>query len=248
MPDMQNNPITEIPTETPAYQITSVGIEFTGDMSFQEWKDLGTKLGDAGRCLGFLIGDWLNYGEGKGPRFYGAQKDENGEKPNIYTPAMRITGLDYGTLKNYASVAKNVKLSLRNYNLSWDHHRRIAPLKTDEEKQKWLRIADEERKKQDDKPMSARRLAKSIRLGRVAKPEDMMVSEIDRKRENMTYYVTRIVVLWGKFKRNGVVTPNDTDTMLNLIDELRPVLNIVQELRQGIDQAEGGGPAGSHLD
>ncbi|MBC2595659.1 hypothetical protein H5P28_15430 [Ruficoccus amylovorans] len=248
MPDMQNNPMTEIPTESPAYRISPMGIEFTGEVSFQEWTDLGKKLGDAGRCLGFLIGDWINYGEGKGPRFYGAEEDENGQKKNIYTPAMKITGLDYNTLSTYAGVARKVKFSMRVENLSFDHHRKVAPLKTDEEKRKWLRIANEERKKQDDKPMSARRLAKSILLGRVAKPEDMMVSEVDRKRENMTYYVTRIVVLWGKFKRNGVVTPDDTDTMLNLIDELRPVLNIVQELRQGIDQAEGGGAAGSHID
>jgi hypothetical protein len=248
MPDMQNNPMTEIPTESPAYRISPMGIEFTGEVSFQEWTDLGKKLGDAGRCLGFLIGDWINYGEGKGPRFYGAEEDENGQKKNIYTPAMKITGLDYNELAKFASVSRKVQFWLRRQNLGFEHHRKVAPLKTDEEKKKWLQIAEQERNKQNDKPMSARRLAKSILLGRVAKPEDMMVSEVDRKRENMTYYVTRIVVLWGKFKRNGVVTPDDTDTMLNLIDELRPVLNIVQELRQGIDQAEGGGVAGSHID
>ena len=235
---MQNNTITEITTETNAYRISPMGIEFTGELSFQEWAELGTKLGDAGRCLGFLIGDWLNYGDGKGPRYYGAQEDENGDKPNIYTPAMQITGLDYQTLKNYANVAGKVKLYLRKYNLSFYHHCKVAPLKSDEEKSKWLQIAEKERNKQNGKPMSARRLAKSILLGRVAKPEDMTVPENDRGRKNMTFYVTRIVVLWGQFKRKGVVTPEDTDTMLNIIDELRPVLEIDQELRQAISDAE----------
>lgn len=223
---MQNNTITEITTETNAYRISPMGIEFTGEVSFQEWKDLGGRLGNAGRSLGFLIGDWLNYGDGKG------------EWGNTYDNAMEITGLDYNELAKFASVSRKVQFWLRRQNLGFEHHRKVAPLKTDEEKSKWLQIAEKERNKQNGKPMSARRLAKSILLGRVAKPEDMTVPENDRGRKNMTFYVTRIVVLWGQFKRKGVVTPEDTDTMLNIIDELRPVLEIVQELRQAIRDAE----------
>lgn len=241
---MQNNNIAEIPTESSAFRITPVGIEFLADISFPEWEDLGAKLGNAGRSIGFLIGDWLNYGEGKGPRFYGAVEDENGEKPNIYTPAMKITKLDYQTLANYANVAKKVKFYSREYNLSFKHHSKVAPLKTDEEQQRWLRIAVKEGEKQNGKPMSSRRLAKSILLGRVAKPEDMVVPDDDKGRENMTFYVTRIVVLWGKFKRNGVVTPEDTDTMYNIIEELRPVYNILQELKEAIATAEAGNDEG----
>lgn len=235
---MQHNTITEIPIESPAYRITPVGIEFLTDLSYQEWAELGSKLGDAGRSLGFLIGDWFNYGEGKGPRFYGAEEDENGDKPNIYTPAMKITGLDYSTLSSYASVSRKVQFCLRKQNLSFSHHCKVAVLKTDEEKQKWLQIAEKERDRQNGKPMSARRLAKSILLGRVAKPEDLIVPEHKRGRKTMTFYVTRIQVLWGQFKRNGVVTPEDTDTMYNIIEELRPVYNILQELKDGIAKAE----------
>jgi len=227
MNDAPETAILEMPTESPAFRLSPVGIEFLGELDQQDWIELGTKLGNVGRSVGFLIGDWLNYGDGKG------------DWGNAYENAMSITGLDYGTLKNYASVAKKVQLSLRNDNLSWDHHRRVAPLKTDEEKKKWLKLAQKERDKQNGKPMSARRLAKSILLGRVAKPEDMSVPETDRKKENMTFFVTRIVVLWGKFKRKGVVSTDDVDTMRDVIDELQPVIDIVQELREAIAEVEG---------
>ena len=227
MNDAPETAILAMPTDSPAFRLSPVGIEFLGDLDQQEWTELGTKLGEAGRSIGFLIGDWLNYGNGRG------------EWGNTYENAMTITGLDYNTLAMYARVALKVQFSMRVLNLSFEHHRKVASLKTDEEKKKWLKVAQKERDKQNGKPMSARRLAKSILLGRVAKSEDMSVPETDRKKENMTFFVTRIVVLWGKFKRKGVVSLDDVDTMRDVIDELQPVIDIVQELREAIAEAEG---------
>lgn len=218
--------ILEMSTESPSFRLTPVGIEFLDELDQQQWAELGAKLGNAGRSIGFLIGDWLNYGDGKG------------EWGNAYDEAMRITGLDYGTLRNYASVANKVQLSLRNYNLSWEHHRKVAPLKTDEEKQKWLKVAEKERDKQKGKPMSARRLAKSILLGRVAKVEEMSVPENDRGMDNMTVHITRLIVLWGKLKRGGYLERTCPDDMLDLIDEFQPLLDIVQELRGTLDKIQ----------
>ena len=235
MSEEHETAIIEMTTESSAYRISPVGIEFLCELDQQAWSELGAKLGKAGRSIGFLIGDWLNYGEGKG------------EWGNAYESAMRITKLDYGVLRHYASVAKNVQLLTRVNNLSWDHHRKVAPLKTEEEKRKWLQVALQECDKQNGKPMSARRLAKSILLGRVAKVEEMSVPPNDRGIDNMSPHVTRIVVLWGKLKRSGYLGNTSVDDMLDLIDELQPVVDIVQELHEAVSEA-GGGPAGSHID
>lgn len=248
MPDMQNNPISEIPTESPAYRVSPMGIEFTGEVSFQEWTDLGKKLGDAGRCLGFLIGDWLNYGEGKGPRFYAAEEDENGDKPNIYTPAMNITKLDYQTLANYANVAKKVKFYSREYNLSFKHHCKVAPLKTDEEQQKWLRVAVKEGEKQGGKPMSSRRLAKSIILGRVARPDEVSTPKGDRGIDNVHPHVNRLIAFWAKMKHSGFIDNAETEQITTMIEDLMPVVKIIEELQQALAQRRVGGPAGSHAE
>jgi hypothetical protein len=46
----------------PKYSITPTGIDFHQDLSFEEWDDLGTKLAPVGKSIGFIIGDWINYG------------------------------------------------------------------------------------------------------------------------------------------------------------------------------------------
>ncbi len=233
------NATLAIPTECSAYRLTPVGIEFLGDLDQQEWAELGGKLGTAGRSVGFLIGDWLNYGEAKGPRFYGAKEDENGEKPNIYSSAMRITGLDYKTLSDFASVSRKVEFPLRNGNLAFEHHKKIAPLKTDEEKRKWLQVAEKERAKQDGKPMSARRLAKSILLGRVAKPEEMQVPASDRGVDNPHPHINRLIAWWGKRKREGFLENGYPDQFETLLEDLAPVLKMAEEIREALASYEG---------
>jgi hypothetical protein len=53
----------------------------------------------------------------------------------MYTQAIEESPYDYGTLRNFVYVAENVRLSLRNDNLSWDHHRAVAPLEPKDQSQ-----------------------------------------------------------------------------------------------------------------
>lgn len=101
------------------FSITQTGIQFSGELTLDEWEALGVKLGRVGRCVGFLIGDWLTYGEGKGERYYTPRGEDRKDIPTIYSRAMEITGLEYGTLANYAMTAKKLKFSLRSENLSF---------------------------------------------------------------------------------------------------------------------------------
>jgi hypothetical protein len=243
MSDVQNIATTGTNTDPPAYRISPVGIEFLGELDQREWTDLGKQLGSAARSIGFLIGDWLNYGEAKVK--YGEYSHEEG---GIYHDAIKITGLDYKTLANYANVSRKVQFSLRKENLSFDHHRRVAPLKTDEEKQKWLQIAEKVRDKQGGKTMSSRRLAKSILLGRVATIEEMSLPDDDRGCDNVHPHVNRIVAFWGKMKRSGFVDNADMEDIQIMLDDLGPVLDIAHELQQALVQHRGGGVAGSHVE
>ena len=60
----------------------------------------------------------------------------------MYAQAMDAIGLDYGTLRNFKYVSSRVELSLRNDNLTWNHHVAIAPLESTEQ-QNWLDKASE---------------------------------------------------------------------------------------------------------
>jgi len=242
MSDVQNIATTGKNTDPPAYRLSPVGIEFLGELDQREWADLGKQLGNAARSIGFLIGDWLNYGEAKVK--YGKYSHDEG---GIYHDAIKITGLDYATLEQYARVSRKVQFQVRTRNLSFEHHRKVAPLKTDEEKQKWLQIAEREREK-NGKTMSSRRLAKSILLGRVATIEEMSLPDDDRGCDNVHPHVNRIVAFWGKMKRSGFLDNADMEDIQIMLDDLGPVLDIAHELQQALAQRRGGGPAGSHVD
>jgi len=212
--------------ESPAFRLSPVGIEFLADLDQQGWLDLGTQLGKAGRSIGFLIGDWLNYGDVKAKR-----GDYTHGEGGIYHDAIRITGLDYNTLSTYASVARKVQFSMRVENLSFDHHRKIASLKSDEEKQKWLRIAEKEREK-NGKTMSARRLAKSIAKGEVVSVGEVSLPPSDRGQDNVHPHVNRLVAFWRKMKDQGWLENAERYQIQNLMTDIKPVIEIYEELRQ----------------
>ena len=154
--------------QDPKFTITPTGIEFHEELSFDEWHLLGQKLTPIGKSIGFMLGDWINFGE-----------NAYGEK---YKEALAKTGIPYQTLANYAYVARKVDFSCRQENLGFEHHATVAKLKTDEDKKHWLNMAE----KHD---LSVRRLRKSINFGRLATEEEVQGDPADRG------YVTYLALL-----------------------------------------------------
>lgn len=224
--DAEHEPvIAGVPIEAHNFRITPLGIEFDSDISRDEWVQLGQQLGNAGRSIGFLIGDWLNYGNGKG------------DWGNAYDQAMRITGMEYNTLAMYARVAKNVQFSTRVLNLPFELHRKIAPIKDPEDQKKWLKIAEKQAEK--GKPMSSRRLAKSILLKRVATDEDMSVPENDRGRDSPQLHIQRLITFWKKKKEKDWLQSTTLYRIRVLMEDLQPVLGIYDELHARALELEG---------
>ncbi len=131
----------------PKFSITQTGIEFKKDMTFEEWDNLGQQLAPVGKSIGFIIGDWINYGEKRW-----------GDK---YEEALQRTGMAYQTLMNYAYVARKVEISCRQEKLGFEHHAVVAKLKDPEDQKRWLGVARKHK-------LSVRRLRKSINFGRLA--------------------------------------------------------------------------------
>lgn len=102
-----------------SFTIHKNGIEASGEPTFEEWLACGEFIKHADKSVHFWIGDWLNYGETKW-----------GE---MYEEAIKQTGFDYQTLMDDKYIASRVKFSLRNENLSFTHHRVVAPYNPDEQ-------------------------------------------------------------------------------------------------------------------
>lgn len=117
----------EVTTERPQ---SSMGWAPGHELDPREWASAGRRLGTVGRCIQWLIGDWIAYGN---ERF--------GER---YARASKITGYDPQTLMNMVYVASRFDFSRRRENLSWSHHETLAALAPDEQ-EGWLDRAEQHR-------------------------------------------------------------------------------------------------------
>ncbi len=193
----------------PKFSITQTGIEFHQDLSFDEWNDLGQKLAPVGKSIGFIIGDWINYGEKRW-----------GDK---YEEAMMRTGMAYQTLMDFAYVARKVEISLRNENLDFTHHRVVAKLKTPDEKEHWLKMAEKHK-------LGIRRLRKSINFGRLATEKEVQGDPADRGYVTYLALLNRIRRWWARETGKAPVEEWDEDRREVLKKDFKLVVEIYEAL------------------
>ena len=203
------NNVIALQEDNPKFSITRCGIQFDGDLSFEEWNELGGKLADAERTIGFLIGDWINYGDGR----YGDK----------YNEALAFTGLAYQTLRDYAYVARKVELSSREDNLTFKHHLAVAKIKETEEQRYWLNQAVKE-------DLSVERLRKSINFGRVATEEEVEGDPADRGYVTYLALLNRIRRWWARETEKAPVEEWDDDRREGLKKDFKLVLDIYEAL------------------
>lgn len=109
-----------------SFRLLQNGLVVSGSPSITEWLQAGKALKKANVATQWWIGDWLNYGE---PTY--------GE---MYTQALDELDYEYQTLRVLKYVSNRVELLTRVNNLSWKHHRIVAPLEL-EQQQEWLQKA-----------------------------------------------------------------------------------------------------------
>lgn len=98
------------------------------EISFETYEALCGFLGSLGRSFCWWVGDLINWGE----TVFGEE----------YAQGVEALGLSPGTCVNYAYTCRQVARSRRRLELSFAHHRVIAPLRPDSQRD-WLEKAVE---------------------------------------------------------------------------------------------------------
>ena len=197
------------------FSITDQGIDFTGDLSREEWDDLGVKVARVGKSIGFIVGDWFNYGNHK----WGGDGREGG----MYADAIALTGFDYGTLSNFANVAKRIQFPLRNGNLDYSHHAVVAKLKSPEEQKHWLTAAE----KHD---LSVRRLRMSVNSGRIVSIDEMNGDPDDRGMPTYMTWLNKLLHWWTNRTKEDPIEQWDVLDRQRLKRDLEPWVRIYERL------------------
>lgn len=106
-------------TEGLPVEVTSTSWEPKRELTVDEWRAVGSELGQSARAVQWWVGDWINYGD----KTYGS----------TYEAALKVTGLSLKTLQNYASVSRKVESSRRRELLDWTTHAEVAALEPAEQ-------------------------------------------------------------------------------------------------------------------
>jgi hypothetical protein len=109
------------------FELRTDSVRVTRAATFEEWEAAITWAQQAERASPWWVADLLAIGESS----YG----------DMYTQAIETTGLRYGTLANYVSVARSVEMSRRRELLSFSHHQEVAALAVAEQDY-WLDCAE----------------------------------------------------------------------------------------------------------
>jgi hypothetical protein len=99
-------------------------------MPIERWKAVGTRMAAYSDAASWWLGDWVTFGQAK----YGRR----------YKEGIALTGLEYQTLRNYATIARRFDMSRRRDNLSFQHHAEVCAL-SDDAQDFWLDVAARER-------------------------------------------------------------------------------------------------------
>lgn len=205
-------------------RVTEIGLHFEDEITFEQWRDIGHKVGRVARTSLFLVGDWLIYGQDRwnnGQRFEKMAEDEAAR----YVEAMKETGLELRTLMDAAYVARNVPIHQRRPELTFEHHKTVAKVKNEHEREEWL-------KKADTQGLSTRRLRKSILLGRVAKEREMKSDPVDRGIDNHIPWINGMVRWWRKFEEAGWTenaTREQVEAMLADFREVKAIITVLED-------------------
>lgn len=130
--------------------VTRRGLLLPRQLPFDTWVGVGSYLSSILSSSAWCLGDWLVYGEAT---FNGRYHD-----------AIKMTSLDYQTLRNHAWVARCFPMSRRRDRLSFTHHAEVAAL-AEPEQDFWLRKAEEH-------GWSAKRLRREVKASWLERSTD----------------------------------------------------------------------------
>lgn len=182
------------------FKLTPVGLEVHGQFTIEDWKEAGVFFRGANSAVKLWIGDWIN----AVPRAWGDK----------YTEAAEITGFKEKTLRNIASVCRNVNLSRRRDKLAFNHFALVASL-ADDKQEYWLDRAATE-------GISANKLNQMINPPTL--PAEPLPPIFDKKHRR------KFNKLWKGVMSKDPVNINRAD-----IQHIRVWL---EEVEQGLDEAE----------
>lgn len=223
---MSENTIIDIVNESNNINVSELGVTFSENATIEEWERFGEQIGRVVNSSQFIIGDWLNFGRDKWQN-----REELQERIEI---AEKNTGLDARSLQNYASIARRIPMGNRSANCSFDIHRSVAKLDSDDQR-KWLKVADE-------RNMTTRVLKASIKAGKPITKEEQKSAQPESVHtyDDCVVFVHNIFRWYTRKKNAGYFDKLSVEQLVFQRDKLKSVAEIYNEFNSMIREKQKG--------
>lgn len=132
----------------PHCTLSRVGLQFGGDLTADQWQEVGRHLEQFSGSSQWWLGDWLLHGEGQA------------EWGSMYDQVVGEFDEKYQTAKAAKWLAAEFELVRRRTNLPWGHHREVAGLEV-EQQDELLDWAEDNG--EDGKPVTRKQLRERVR-------------------------------------------------------------------------------------
>lgn len=150
------------------FTLTMTGLTYNGDEpTVDEWREMGEWLNQLRDSIQWMIGDWANMGveymtDWLDPADLAViESGTVGDVPEgKYKWLAALVDYSYGTLRNFAYVARLFPVSRRHDTLTYSHHVEVAGLPDVKQQDKLLKLAS---KGQGGKRLSVRELRELIK-------------------------------------------------------------------------------------
>lgn len=219
----------EVSTIPAFIQTTPTGLILSKDLTFEEWSAIAGNFGKALQTAAWCIGDWMVYGERKWAKqllLDGAEFDP--DTPNripshAFDLAVTATGLDRQTISKYAEVCRKIPREERRVQLSFGHHRILAPLPSPQRLEWMALLTDSE----SVKLPTVKRLALSVRIAsdgpRVVTEEEITKRGEQSGHDNYVPHLTRLLTVLRKTVPG--MTQNQREALKDDAEQLLDMLN-----------------------
>ena len=109
-------------------ELTPIGLLMPDDLELDEWLEIGKQFNAIGSSIQWMIGDWAVKGEDNADLWLEGTQSDKQERNLRYQALVESTGYKHGSVKNLASIARNIPYDERRSSVNYSKHVAVAGL------------------------------------------------------------------------------------------------------------------------
>lgn len=109
-------------------ELTTTGLIMPDDLDLEEWLEIGKQFNALESSFQWMLGDWAVKGEDNTDLWLEGTQADKAQRNLRYQTLVESTGYKHGSIKNLASIARNIPYEERRASVTYSKHVTVAGL------------------------------------------------------------------------------------------------------------------------